>query len=42
MPDPSNTKEYYQSYLKRKKQKIGETIKNNYSTSKNYRKPKYC
>ena len=29
IPDASNTKEYYQSYLRKKKQKIDESIKNN-------------
>ena len=35
IPDASNAKEYYKSYLKKKN--IGETIKNNYSSTKNYR-----
>ena len=36
IPDPSNTKEYYNSHLKRKKYRIGKTIKSNYSTTKNF------
>ena len=32
--DPSNANEYYNSYLKRKKCKIGTLIKNNYSATK--------
>ena len=40
MPDPSKTKEYYESDLKKKKE-IGKTIKNNQSTTKTYGKPKY-
>ena len=32
--NPSNIKEYYQSYLKN-----GETITNNFSTTKNYKNP---
>ena len=39
MPDPSKTKEYYQSKLKEKKQKIGKTIKNNCLTAKSYKNP---
>ena len=42
IPDHSNTKEYHQSYLKKKKDKIGKTIKNNCSVIKNVRKPKHC
>ena len=38
--DPSNSKEYFNSYLKRKKYKIGQTVKNNYSATKIYKKPK--
>ena len=34
----SNGNEYYNSYLKRKKYKIGKTMKNNYSATKSYRK----
>ena len=41
IPDSTNTKEYYQSYLLRKKQ-TGKTVKNNCSTIKNYRKQRYC
>ena len=41
--DASNAKECYNSYLKNKKKqnKIGEMIKNKYSATKNYRKPKH-
>ena len=39
IPDPSNINEYYQSYLKNK---IAKTIKNNLSTTRNFRKPKHC
>ena len=39
MPDPSKTKEYYQSKLKEKKQKVGKTIKNNCLTAKSYKNP---
>ena len=42
MPSPSNTKQYYNSYLKRKKHKISKTNKNNYSSTKGYRKLKHC
>ena len=42
MPNPSNTKEYHESYLKKKKQKIDEKFKSNCSTNKNYRKSKHC
>ena len=31
----SNAKEYHKFYLQRKKHKIGKTIKNNYSATKN-------
>lgn len=41
IPDPSNTKGYYQSYLK-KKTRIGKTIKNSFSRTKNFKKPKHC
>ena len=41
MHDPSNTKEYYQSYLKRKNAKLGKATKNNYPATKNYQKLKY-
>ena len=41
MHDPSNTKEYYQSYLKRKNAKLGKATKNNYTATKNYQKLKY-
>ena len=37
-----SAKEYYNSYLKRKNKKTGKTIKNNYSATKNFRKPKPC
>ena len=40
--DPSNAKEYYNSYLKRKKCKTGKTIENNYSATKSYRKSEHC
>ena len=39
--DPSNSKEYCNSYSKRKKYEIAETIKNNYSATKSYRKTKH-
>ena len=42
IPDPSNPKEYYQSYLNRKNTKSVETIKNNYSATKNFRNSKFC
>ena len=38
--NPSNSKEYYQSYLKKKK--IVKRIKNNCSATSNLRKPIYC
>ena len=38
--DLSDTKEYYNSFLKRKKCKFGKTIKNNYLATKSYRKLK--
>ena len=38
--NPSNSKEYYQSYLKKKK--IVKRIKNNCSATSNLRKPRYC
>ena len=41
IPGPSKTKEYYQSYLK-KRQRNGEAIKNNCSTTKNCRKLRHC
>ena len=39
--DSSNAKGYYSSYLKRKN-KIGKTIKNDYSATKSCRNPKHC
>ena len=38
MPDPSNAKEYLNSYLKRKNTK--SVKRSSYSESKSYRKPK--
>ena len=40
MPGSSETKEHYNSSLK-KKHKIGEIIKKNYSATKHFRKPKH-
>ena len=40
--DPNNTKEYYESYLNRKKYKTVQAIKNNFFSTKNYRKSKHC
>ena len=40
--EPNNTKEYYESYLKRKKYKTVQAIKNNCFSTKNYRKSKHC
>ena len=42
IPDPGNPKEYYQSYLNRKNTKSVETIKNNYSATKNFTNSKFC
>ena len=39
--DPRNAKEQYKSFLRKKKHKVGETIKNNYSKTKINRKPKH-
>ena len=39
--DSSYAKEYYKLFLENKNKKIGETTKNNYSATKNYRKLKY-
>lgn len=33
-------KEYYNCYLTRKKYKIGKTVKNNYSATTSYKKPR--
>ena len=41
IPDSHNAKEYYQSFLRKKRLKVNEVIKNSYSTTKTYRKPKY-
>ena len=41
IPNPSNAKWYYNSYLKRKKYKIGNTIRVNYLSIKSYRKSKH-
>ena len=30
VPDPRNTKEHYESFLRKKPQKISKTIRNNY------------
>ena len=35
IPDPFNAKEHYQSFIGKKKHKIGKTIKNNYLSTKN-------
>ena len=41
--DSTNAKEYYNSYFKRKKYKIGKAVKSNYSATKNYtKKPTHC
>ena len=46
IPDATNAKQNYQSYLKRKNTKLVRrsniTIPNNYSTPKNFWKTKYC
>ena len=36
VPDPRNAKEHYESFLRKKKQKISKTIKNNYLSTKNF------
>ena len=42
IPDPCNAKEHYQSFLKKEKQKISKTIRNNYLSTKIVCKPKQC
>ena len=42
IPDSNNIKEYYNSYLKKKKIENRRKIKKNYSGAKSYRKQKYC
>ena len=39
MPNAANAKQCYQIHLNRKKRKIGKTIKNNYSATKNFENP---
>ena len=40
IPDVSNAKEYYLSFLEKKQQKIDGTIKNIYTRTKKFRRPK--
>ena len=36
IPDSRNAKEHYQSIIRKKKNKISKTIKNNYSLTKSF------
>ena len=42
IPDPRNVKERYQSFIRKKHTKLANQLKNNYLSTKNFWKPKYC
>ena len=42
IPDTVNAKEHYQSFIRKKNNKLVKKTKNNYSSTKNFGKPKHC
>ena len=42
IPDTVNAKEHYQSFIRKKNKKLVKKTKNNYSSTKNFGKPKHC
>ena len=42
IPDTVNAKEHYQSFIRKKNNKLVKKNKNNYSSTKNLGKPKHC
>ena len=42
IPDPCNAKEQYQSFIRKKNKNSVKQLKNNYLSTKNFRKLKQC